>query len=108
MEKTKYFEERPGVKSSTRLNSFILLMFTMAFDVMLALTPGFVIGYNFVLLNLVMLTGVFAPKQLQKVVEAKIFQGTPNGGRNYQDWEESQQIQITRKPPADIDLNAPA
>jgi hypothetical protein len=69
--KVGFFEESPGVKSSTRLNSFILLFFLMGFDIALALTTGFVIDYNFILFNIVMLTGAFTPKYLNKLAELK-------------------------------------
>ena len=71
MNKVGFFEEKPGVKSSTRLNSFILLFFLMAFDVSLAFTTGFIIDYNFTLFNLMLLLGVFAPKYLHKLAELK-------------------------------------
>jgi uncharacterized membrane protein required for colicin V production len=110
MEKVGYFEERPGVKSSTRVNSFILLLFLMAFDTLLALTPGFILGYNFVLFNLVLLIGVFAPKYLQKVLESKIFSKGANPGRDYQDFQDSERIPAAQKTDADpdIDINVPA
>jgi hypothetical protein len=76
MIKTGFFEEAPGVKSSTRLNSFILLFFLMGFDIALALTTGFIIDYNFILFNIVMLTGAFTPKYLSKIAELK-FSATP-------------------------------
>ena len=71
MNKVGFFEEKPGVKSSTRLNSFILLLFFMAFNISLSLATGFVIDYNFILFNLVLLIGVFAPKYLHKIAETK-------------------------------------
>jgi hypothetical protein len=108
MEKTGYFEERPGVKSSTRVNSFILLLFMMAFDILLALTPGFILGYNFVLFNLVLLIGVFAPKYLQKLVETKLFSKAADPGKDYQSFQNSEEITSAPKTESDINLNAPA
>lgn len=67
-----FFEEKDGVKSSTRLNSFLLLLFLFAFDIVLAGTEGFAIEYNFILFNFIMLIGVFAPKYLHKLAESKI------------------------------------
>ena len=108
MEKVGYFEERPGVKSSTRVNSFILLLFMMGFDILLALTAPFVLSYNFVLFNLVLLMGVFAPKYLQKVLESRIFTRVGNSGRNYQAFQESEQVPDAIKTDKDIDINSPA
>lgn len=71
MQKVGFFEEKPGVKSSTRLNSFLLLLFLMAFDASLSFATGFIIDYNFILFNLMILLGVFAPKYLHKIAEVK-------------------------------------
>ena len=70
--KSGFFEEKEGVKSSTRLNSFILLFFLMAFDTILALTKGFEIDYNFILLNIIFLLAIFTPKYLHKIAEMKL------------------------------------
>ena len=108
--KTGYFEERPGVKSSTRVNSLILLMFMMIFDVLLALTPAFVLGYNFVLFNLVLLIAVFTPKYLQKILESRIFsrEGV-NSAKDYQSFQNSERIPAQKEPDTNIMvLNAPA
>jgi hypothetical protein len=69
---TKFFEEKPGVKSSTRLFSFILLWFLIVFDLAFLLTKGFVLDYNFTMFNFLMLIGVFAPKFLHKLAENKL------------------------------------
>lgn len=108
MEKVGYFEELPGVKSSTRVNSFILLLFMMFFDVLLALTPGFILGYNFVLFNLVLLIGIFAPKYLQKILESKIFTREELIGKGYPQTKESEQLPSARKYDVDPDINTPA
>ena len=70
--KSGFFEEKEGIKSSTRLNSFILLFFLMAFDTILALTKGFEIDYNFILLNIIFHLAVFTPKYLHKIAEMKL------------------------------------
>lgn len=67
-----FFEEKEGVKSSTRLNSFLLLLFVFVFDVVLSQTEGFKIEYNFILFNFIMLIAVFAPKYLHKLAESKL------------------------------------
>ena len=69
--KTGFFEEAPGVKSSTRLNSFILLIFFCAIN-LLWINAGNTIDGNLLIFNLILLVGIFAPKYLHKVVEMKI------------------------------------
>lgn len=69
--KTGFFEELPGVKSSTRLFSFLLLLFTFAFDLLLAASPEFKIEGFFIAFNFVLLIAVFAPKYLHKIAELK-------------------------------------
>jgi hypothetical protein len=69
--KTGFFEEAPGVKSSSRLSSFILLFFLMAFDIMLSRLEGFVIDYNFIGFNFLLLIAIFAPRYLHKLAELK-------------------------------------
>ena len=82
MENIGFFEEREGVKSSTRLMSFLLLFFVFAFDI------GYLVGQvqlgkmlqvdmNFITINIVFLIGVFAPKYLQKLAELKMGAVTP-------------------------------
>ena len=70
--KIGFFEEKEGQKSSTRLNSFLLLFFMFCFDIVLSQSNGFSIDYNFILFNFIMLIGVFAPKYLHKIAESKI------------------------------------
>ena len=72
MAKIGFFEEEEGVRSSTRLQSFILLFFLMGFDALLSLADGFVINYDFTLFNLLILIAVFAPKYLHKIAEMKL------------------------------------
>jgi len=67
-----FFEEKQGVKSSTRLFSFVILLFLIVFDILLALTDNFNLEYNFIMFNFLMLIGVFAPKYLHKLAETKL------------------------------------
>jgi hypothetical protein len=67
-----FLEEKPGVKSSTRAFSFMLLCFLFYFDYILINKTDFSITAEFGLFNLVMLVGVFAPKYLQKIAEMKL------------------------------------
>lgn len=73
-----YFEEAEGQKGSTRLNSFLLLLFFFAFNIIaLFKSPegqAFING-DLLLFDLMLLVGVFAPKYLHKVAELKF--GTP-------------------------------
>lgn len=69
--KTGFFEEKEGVKSSTRLNSFILLFFLMGFDAMMTTLDSFIIDSNFIAFNFLLLIGIFAPKYLHKLAELK-------------------------------------
>lgn len=76
-EKIGFFEEDVNVKSSTRLNSFLLLLFTMGFNLMWIygnsdLTGNNDLTGNLLIFNSLLLTGVFAPKYLHKIIEAKI------------------------------------
>lgn len=69
--KTGFFEEKQGVKSSTRLFSFILLIALIGFDFALIFTTHFTIDYSFTMFNFLMLIAVFAPKYLHKIAESK-------------------------------------
>ncbi len=69
--KTGFFEESPGVKSSTRLNSFLLLWFLMGFNIMWLLAENGIDG-NFLMFNGLFLIGVFTPKYLHKIAESKL------------------------------------
>jgi hypothetical protein len=77
MSKTGFFEESPGVRSSTRIQSFILLLYVMAFDTMIIYRDNFIVTYWFALLNLIFLVAVFTPKYLHKIVEAKMYKDEP-------------------------------
>jgi len=74
MEKTGFFEEAPGVKSSTRLNSFILLIFFCIFN-SVWIYGGNTLNGNLLMLDMLLMVGIFAPKYLHKIVEAKINKG---------------------------------
>lgn len=72
MAKVGFFEEVPGVKSSTRVQSFILMWFLMIWDTLLLYSSGFVLNYYFVLFNLIMLVAIFTPKYLHKLAEVRM------------------------------------
>ena len=77
-EKTGFFDESPGHKSSVRLNSFILLLlfvFINAYVVVHHKQGEEYFTGDFILYNLVLLAGIFTPKYLQKLAELKF-----NGG----------------------------
>lgn len=65
-----FFEEKEGVKSMTRLCSFILLWIFFVIN-LLYFGGGGAIDYNFITFDLVLLVGIFVPKVLQKVVEGR-------------------------------------
>lgn len=73
MEKTGFFEEKPGYKSSTRLNSFLLLIFFMVFNLYYVMSNSCDLDADIIMFDVIMLTGVFAPKYLHKVAEIKSF-----------------------------------
>ena len=68
-EKVGFFYEKPGVKSSTRLNSFILLWAFILFNLIYFFNSG-AIEMNFILFDFVMLIGIFIPKYLAKIAES--------------------------------------
>ena len=68
--KTGFFEESPEVKSSTRLNSFLLLLFFIVFNLLWINGENDITG-NMLLFNALVLIGVFTPKYLHKIVESK-------------------------------------
>ena len=69
--KIRFFEEAEGVKSSTRLNSFLLLIFFMAFNIMWIYGENDISG-NLIMLHSLMLVGIFAPKYLHKLAEVAL------------------------------------
>ena len=73
MEKTGFFEESPGVKSSQRLMCFILLIGLLGFDALWVLSVELRAGMllEFGTFNLMVLVGVFTPKYLHKLIENK-------------------------------------
>jgi len=70
--KTGFFEEAPGQKSSTRLFSFVLLLFFVAFNLLYAIRKELLIDFNFIFYMTIVLIGIFAPKYLQKLAELKL------------------------------------
>lgn len=68
MKKVGFFYEAEGIKSSTRLNSFLLLICFFIFNLIYFLNAG-LIEMNFILFNFVLLIGIFAPKYLHKLAE---------------------------------------
>jgi hypothetical protein len=69
VKKVGFFEESAGVKSSTRLFSFLLLLFMFGFDILIASSQEFKIDPYFIVFNFVLLIGVFIPKYLHKLAE---------------------------------------
>ena len=69
--KTGFFEEKPDVKSSTRLNSFLLLICFFIFNTIFFLN-GDPIEMNLILFDFILLLGIFAPKYLHKLAESQI------------------------------------
>lgn len=69
--KIGFFEEAHGQKSSTRLFSFILLLLFVFINVMRSISGGCDFDFNFIMFDLILLIGVFAPKYLQKIAELK-------------------------------------
>ena len=72
MEKSGFFEEAPGRKSSTRLFSFLLLLFFMVFNLLWLTRTENGIDGNYLLFNILMLVGIFVPKYLHKIAEKAI------------------------------------
>lgn len=66
--KTGFFEESPGVRSSTRLNSFLLLLFFCAFN-LLWIRGKTDMTNNIILFDLLALVAIFVPKYLHKIAE---------------------------------------
>ena len=68
--KVGFFEEKEGVKSMTRLCSFILLWFFLILN-LLYFVGGGDVNMDFITFDLMLLVGIFVPKVLQKMVEVK-------------------------------------
>ena len=74
---TGFFEEKPGVKSSTRLYSFLLLLFFMVFNFYaLNMEQGMTLDLQ--MFDFILLIAIFAPKYLHKVAELKDFTAMRN------------------------------
>jgi len=71
MEKTGFFEEAPGKRSMMRLNSFILMFTFIGVNAIYFLNKD-IIEMNFIILDFIMLLGIFVPKYLQKFAETGI------------------------------------
>lgn len=72
MKHVGFFEESCGVKSSTRLYSFILLLFFCVFNYMYLVHESHALDFDFIFLDGLLLTAVFAPKYLHKLAEMKL------------------------------------
>jgi hypothetical protein len=68
-EKVGFFEEKPGVKSSMRLMSFLSLLAAMGMGVLTLYSEGSADG---LMITFGFLLGAFAPKTVQKFAEQKI------------------------------------
>lgn len=78
--KTGFFEEAPGQKSSMRLFSGVLLAFFCAFNFYYIRHHD--LSDTVIVFDLVLLTGVFAPKYMQKVIELRLGNNTPTDKPN--------------------------
>lgn len=67
-----FFEENNGNKSSTRLFSFVLLLFFCWYNSYYIIAKHCEISMDYIMFNLVLLMGIFAPKYLQKVAELRL------------------------------------
>ena len=72
MKHVGFFEESCGVKSSTRLYSFILLLFFCVFNYMYLVHESHPLDFDFIFFDSLLLTAVFAPKYLHKLAEMKL------------------------------------
>lgn len=73
MSKANFFEEAPGEKSSTRLKTFLLLLFLFLLDIILVTRPEFEVNVYFILLNGVILDYIFRPQKAHKILENKLY-----------------------------------
>jgi len=68
--KTRFLEDAEGNKSSTRLFCFLLLIFFFVFNILwLFGSSGNGIDGNFLIFNIIVLVGIFAPKYFHKIAE---------------------------------------
>lgn len=68
--KTGFLEAAPGVKSSARLFSFLLLLFFFVIN-SLYIGLGGDITVEWITFDFMLLVGVFAPRQLHKMQEVR-------------------------------------
>ena len=66
--KIGFFEEAEGVRSMTRLLSFILMIFFIIVNIMHHVS-GSPIDYNYISYNFMLLLAIFTPKLIQKYAE---------------------------------------
>jgi len=69
--KIGFFEEEEGIRSMTRLMSFITLIFAFLFAWYYLIVDNKVIDTMFITYFTLLLCAAFVPKYLQKVVELK-------------------------------------
>jgi hypothetical protein len=68
-EKTGFLETRPGYKSSTRLNTLIILLFWIVISTYQVVFAG---GFDNFEFHILILTAAFAPKTISKFAEMQI------------------------------------
>lgn len=68
MKKIGFFEESEGVRSMTRLMSFLLLIFFFLLNAIYFMGNGQV-DYNFISFDFMLLLAIFTPKLIQKYAE---------------------------------------
>jgi len=70
MKKIGFFEESEGVKSSTRLQSFLLLIFYFILTLFWLYSKNPISG-DFIFYSFMILLAIFTPKYLHKLAELK-------------------------------------
>ncbi|MFA5395647.1 MAG: hypothetical protein WC346_06445 [Methanogenium sp.] len=65
-----FFEEDPGIKSMTRLKSFILEVFFCVFNSIFIFLDGEIDSWGFLLFNALLVIAIFYPHYLKQLVEA--------------------------------------
>lgn len=70
MKNIGFFEEEQGVRSMTRLMSFLLLIFFFLLNAMYFIGDG-PIDYNFISFDFMLLLAIFTPKLVQKYAEVQ-------------------------------------
>ena len=66
-----FLEEAPGIKSSTRLKTFFVMIFWFAWDYLVIPDKTFMQTTVFLTMNILFAIAVFAPQYLQKMAEMK-------------------------------------